>query len=210
MAPTPTRDAVLDAALQLLAEDGPGGVTIARITGLSGVSNGSIYHHFGSREGVLLALLVDCFADLVATLAQALDDRPARECIRDLVARHLAWVREHPGKAAVLYRVPLDATVLSGTADSQRAVHTKTSPRPPSCAGCAPGKRPANCVPSRTGRSIRSFSRRSMRPPGAACSAPRRRSRSPRWSGPGSKPDRTLPRLSSPSGRGPPNTGRAA
>lgn len=89
------------------------------------MSNGSIYHHFGSREGVLLALLVDCFADLVATLAQALDDRPARECIRDLVARHLAWVREHPGKAAVLYRVPLDATVLSGTADCQRAVHTK-------------------------------------------------------------------------------------
>lgn len=115
--PHPTRAAVLDTALELLAADGPAGVTIASITRASGVSNGSIYHHFGSRDGVLRALLVDCFADLVTTLTAALDDRPAQDCIRDLVARHLAWVQQHPGKAAAIYRVPLHAGVLSDDPD---------------------------------------------------------------------------------------------
>ncbi len=106
-----TRRAVLDAAVGLVGDGGLPAVTIARLAARSGVSNGSIYHHFGSREGVLRRLLVDCFAALAARLTPALDDRPARDCVHDLVERHLRWVVEEPGSAAVVYGVPLDAAV---------------------------------------------------------------------------------------------------
>ncbi len=104
-----TRRAVLDAALGLVRADGLAAVTVAALAASSGVSNGSIYHHFGSREGVLRRLLVECFAGLVSALAPALDDGPAEACVRDLVARHLRWVVAEPGPAAVVYGVPLDA-----------------------------------------------------------------------------------------------------
>jgi AcrR family transcriptional regulator len=108
-----TREAVLDAALALVDEGGLAAVTIAALAARSGVSNGSIYHHFGSREGVLRRLLVDGFAALAARLAAALDGRPARDCVHDLVHRHLRWVVEEPGRAAVVYGVPLDAVVVA-------------------------------------------------------------------------------------------------
>lgn len=109
-----TRQAVLATTLDLVAADGLDAVTIARVAQSSGVSNGSIYHHFGSRVGLLRRLHLDCFARLGAALGPALDDRPAQECVRDLVARFLAWVAAEPGAAAVVYGVPLDAAVVGG------------------------------------------------------------------------------------------------
>ncbi|MDX6741448.1 TetR/AcrR family transcriptional regulator [Actinocorallia sp. A-T 12471] len=46
---------VLDAALEILGSQGPAGLTIAAVSELSGVSNGSIYHRFGDRRNLLVA-----------------------------------------------------------------------------------------------------------------------------------------------------------
>lgn len=88
-------------------------MTIAALSSRSGVSNGSIYHHFGSREEVLRKLLVGCFAELMACISTSLDDRPAEQCLRSLVGAYLDWVAAHPGKAAVIYGVPLAAGVMA-------------------------------------------------------------------------------------------------
>lgn len=48
-------DRVLDAVLALLATEGLGALTTARVARESGVSNGSIYHRFGSRRALLAA-----------------------------------------------------------------------------------------------------------------------------------------------------------
>ncbi|QTR02384.1 TetR/AcrR family transcriptional regulator, partial [Saccharothrix algeriensis] len=58
------QQAVLDAALALVEAGQP--VTIGALTARSGVSNGSIYHHFGSRAGVFEVLYDDSFALCVA------------------------------------------------------------------------------------------------------------------------------------------------
>lgn len=47
--------AIIDAAVQLVEEVGPDGVTIAAITARTGASHGAIYHHFGNRDGVVRA-----------------------------------------------------------------------------------------------------------------------------------------------------------
>ncbi|MFI1004407.1 TetR/AcrR family transcriptional regulator [Streptomyces galbus] len=46
---------VLDAALEILGNDGPGALTIAAVSKRSGVSNGAIYHRFVDRRNLLVA-----------------------------------------------------------------------------------------------------------------------------------------------------------
>lgn len=46
-------DAVMDAAERLAVTSGPSAVTIRAISATTGVSNGAIYHGFGSRAGLL-------------------------------------------------------------------------------------------------------------------------------------------------------------
>lgn len=53
-----TKSRVLDAARSLLMEHGISAVTVKDVQERSGVSNGSIFHHFGSKDGILEELFV--------------------------------------------------------------------------------------------------------------------------------------------------------
>jgi len=52
-----SREAVLDAAERVMAEHGFEGATLARVIEASGVPASSIYHYFGSKEGLLVAVM---------------------------------------------------------------------------------------------------------------------------------------------------------
>ena len=52
-----SREALLDAAERLMAEHGYDGATVAALVDEAGVPASSIYHYFGSKEGVLLAVM---------------------------------------------------------------------------------------------------------------------------------------------------------
>src|SRR6478672_6999500 len=52
-----SREAVLDAAEQVMAERGFEAATVASLVEEAGVPASSIYHYFGSKEGVLLAVM---------------------------------------------------------------------------------------------------------------------------------------------------------
>src|SRR3954471_10623224 len=99
-----TRARVLEAAAGLIEERGFGAVSIGDLTAASGVSNGSIYHHFGAKDGVLAALVLDALADyqtgLLARLTEHQDDAGA--AIRALIAFHLAWMEQHPREARLI------------------------------------------------------------------------------------------------------------
>ncbi|MCE2842458.1 MAG: TetR/AcrR family transcriptional regulator [Novosphingobium sp.] len=53
-----TKNRVLEAACALLMEQGISEMTMKDVQERSGVSNGSIFHHFGSKDGILEALFV--------------------------------------------------------------------------------------------------------------------------------------------------------
>lgn len=53
-----TRDLVLDTATELVIEIGHQNMAMKDLVERSGVSNGSIFHHFGSKDGVLQAIFV--------------------------------------------------------------------------------------------------------------------------------------------------------
>ena len=52
-----SRDRVLDAAERVMATDGFDAATIARVVEESGVPLSSVYHYYGSKDGVLLAVM---------------------------------------------------------------------------------------------------------------------------------------------------------
>lgn len=97
---------MLDAALALVAEGGLEAVTINALTTRSGVSNGSVYHHFGNRAGLLAVLYRESFEHCIAALVPALEVRDAERAVRAVVARYLDWVVGNPGRARFLYAAP--------------------------------------------------------------------------------------------------------
>jgi AcrR family transcriptional regulator len=52
-----SRERVLDAAEQVMASEGFDAATVARVVEESGVPLSSVYHYYGSKDGVLLAVM---------------------------------------------------------------------------------------------------------------------------------------------------------
>jgi AcrR family transcriptional regulator len=98
-------DQILETARACFTEQGYAATTIEQIAARSGASNGSIYHHFGSKDGILATLYVRALAayqgELLALLRAAGDDAEAG--IRGAVEHHLAWVEAHPDETRTLF-----------------------------------------------------------------------------------------------------------
>ncbi|MFE4453749.1 TetR/AcrR family transcriptional regulator [Streptomyces sp. NPDC056796] len=99
-----TSDLLLDAALRVFVESGEQGLTVNAVIGASGVSLGSLYHHFGSLDGLIGALSHRWLDRLLGGLTEALRNAgSARAGITDAVGAYLAFVREHRGPALLLH-----------------------------------------------------------------------------------------------------------
>lgn len=102
-----TVDLLLDAALRVYASSSEQGLTVNAITQASGVSLGSLYHHFGSLDGLFSALAHRWLSRLLGELVTALQgSRTARSGIRAVVRAYLTFVQEHRD-AALLLRSPM-------------------------------------------------------------------------------------------------------
>ena len=66
-----TRQALLTAALEVFADRGYADAGIAEIVERSGISVGSLYHHYGGKAGLYVALWEDLSAEQEASAAQA-------------------------------------------------------------------------------------------------------------------------------------------
>jgi AcrR family transcriptional regulator len=99
------REAILAAARACFDEHGYAATTIELIAARSGASNGSIYHHFGAKDGILAALYTSALAsyqeEFLALLHEHADD--AEGGIRGAVVHHLAWVEAHPHDTRTLF-----------------------------------------------------------------------------------------------------------
>ncbi len=91
------------AALACFAEYGYPNTTMQDIRERSGASNGSIYHHFSSKEGIAAALYIEAIVDYQARILAALERNPkAHDGVRATIETHLAWVQEKPEWARYL------------------------------------------------------------------------------------------------------------
>lgn len=97
---------ILDASLRCFMKHGIEAATIEQIREASGASSGSIYHHFGSKQAIAVALYLDGMEELSIVLRNAMQEQnDLRQGIRDVIAAYLYWVSEHRDWALYLLRV---------------------------------------------------------------------------------------------------------
>jgi len=92
-----SRELVLDAAERVMSEDGFEAATIARVVKEAGIPLSSVYHYFGSKDGILLAVMERgadrFFADLPGSNGRA--GRPA-EHLAALITTAASTLERHP------------------------------------------------------------------------------------------------------------------
>jgi AcrR family transcriptional regulator len=90
------RRALLDVALRLFAERGLNAVSINAIAQEIGVTKGSVYHHFGSKEDIAVELYQESVAAILESTQQALRHAvTAKEGVTGLISNYLAWFGMH-------------------------------------------------------------------------------------------------------------------
>ncbi len=123
-ATTPARRAaILRAALDCFIGQGVEGTTIDDICRASGASIGSLYHHFGNKEGVAAGLFIDGIerlnADLLRKLARC---KTAEAGVRTVVTQYCDWVTSHRDIARYLLN-SRDIAFPPETKERLRAMH---------------------------------------------------------------------------------------
>ena len=138
------RRALLDAALQLVAERGIHNFTLREVARQAGVSHNAPYHHFADKAELVAALTVEGFKALELAVRSTYEQTPGTPLERTLAIgnTYVRFALENPAKFSLMFRPELhqsshgkceyndavksaaDATVqvlLDGIAASQQA-----------------------------------------------------------------------------------------
>ncbi|MGY3288943.1 AcrR family transcriptional regulator [Bradyrhizobium sp. LM3.6] len=117
------KEALLQAALGLIAEKGAAGFTFADAARMAGVSAAAPYRHFRDREELLSSIAQRGFEQFEARLTAAWDDgRPDTVTAFERVGRaYLAFAREEPAFYNAMFESGGAGGCQSGAAGRQRA-----------------------------------------------------------------------------------------
>jgi AcrR family transcriptional regulator len=99
------REALIEAALVLIAERGPAGFTFAEVARAAGVSAAAPYRHFRDRNALLAEVARRGFEDFAGELERAwADGRPTAIGAIEAVGRaYLAFARREPAAYAAMF-----------------------------------------------------------------------------------------------------------
>lgn len=108
------KQAVLQAALACFDEQGVEQTSIEAIREKSGVSVGSIYHHFGNKDGIAAELYLEGIRQVADLVEAALADADsAEQGVKGIVTAYLGWITEHRDWAGFIHqqRTVMDETL---------------------------------------------------------------------------------------------------
>lgn len=98
------RDRILRAALRCFGAEGAAATTLTALRKEAGVSTGTFYHHFQSKEEVVGALFAESLALYQRAFLDELRRHPdPRDAVRGIVAFHVAWCSERREHARFLF-----------------------------------------------------------------------------------------------------------
>ncbi|PWB92367.1 TetR family transcriptional regulator [Methylocystis sp. MitZ-2018] len=99
------RQALIDAALDILAEGGPSALTLTEAARRAGVSPAAPYRHFSGRDALMSELARRGFETFGARIETAWDEgRPdAKSAMRAMCAAYLKFARDEPGLYAAMF-----------------------------------------------------------------------------------------------------------
>jgi AcrR family transcriptional regulator len=141
------KEALLQAALDLIAKKGPAGFTFADAARLAGVSPAAAYRHFRDRDELMSSIAQRGFEQFESMLAAAWDDgRPDTVTAFERVGKaYLAFAREEPAFYSAMFEsgLPVDLSpallaaserafaVIRAAAERLAALAPADQPRPP-------------------------------------------------------------------------------
>lgn len=104
------KEALIEAALALIAEKGPGGLTFADAARAAGVSPAAPYRHFRDREALLADVAQRGFQAFGAALTMAWDQgQPEPRKALDRIGKaYLQFAREEPAYYAAMFESGVD------------------------------------------------------------------------------------------------------
>lgn len=95
------RQAILDATLRLISENGFHGTAMSKVAKEAGVSTGIIYHYFDSKDDLIFELYKDIKLKSVPIIAEGIDSsQPVRTQIRQLLSGLFRYYLNHPDRVA--------------------------------------------------------------------------------------------------------------
>jgi AcrR family transcriptional regulator len=101
------REALLDEAMAIVAEQGVGALSFREVSRRLGVSHQAPYKHFASRDDIVAALMTRCFGEFATALtADGGSDHPAL-AMRAMGEAYLRYGAEHPAKYALMFETPM-------------------------------------------------------------------------------------------------------
>ena len=112
------REALIGAAVELIAQHGPAGFTVAEAARLAGVSPGAPYRHFRDAEALLAEVALRGYDRFAESLAAAwAGGRPDPLTAFEALGRaYLAFARREPAYYAAMFETHLDTAAHPGLA----------------------------------------------------------------------------------------------
>jgi AcrR family transcriptional regulator len=96
---------IIDAALFCFTEKGITETNILEICKRSQSSIGSIYHHFGSKDGLARAVYLEGIREYQRGLVQEIEKhKKARDGIFGVICYHMEWVEKNPAWTRFLFQ----------------------------------------------------------------------------------------------------------
>ncbi len=98
------RAALIRATLDLIADRGPRGFTMAEVARAAGVSPAAPYRHFRGKDDLIAAAAREGFAIFARMMARAVRDAPTPLAAVEATGRaYLAFARRHPGHYVAMF-----------------------------------------------------------------------------------------------------------
>lgn len=112
------RQALVEAALELIAEKGPQGFTLSEAAKAADVTPAAVYRHFAGRDDLLAEVARQGFDIFAALLEYAYDEgRPSALAAFEATGRaYLAFARKYPGHYQAMFESGLQPGQHSGLA----------------------------------------------------------------------------------------------
>ena len=98
------RDRLLVAARAEFARDGLSGASVEAITAAAGVGPPTLYHHFGNKRGLFVAVVADVYAQVLAHFEAAVDGTPGsfHEALDAVLRSSVPVMRADAGLSAMI------------------------------------------------------------------------------------------------------------